>query len=68
MCFTSFGSSYLVTIIWIALIALIAWTIFEGVYNNFFKKDSEALRILKKRYAEGEIDKKEFKEKRKDIK
>lgn len=55
----------------LAFWALIIWLIYmlvreAGVKNK--NSDSNALDILKERYAKGEIEKKEFEEKKKDLK
>ncbi|MDA8169880.1 MAG: SHOCT domain-containing protein [Nitrospiraceae bacterium] len=55
-------------VFWIVVIAgvvlLVKWT---ASYGQRRRGGESALEILKKRYARGEIDKKEFEEKRKDI-
>ena len=55
-------------IFWIAIILLIVWLAkrITGFEFQSSQKDS-ALDILKKRYARGEIDKKEYEEKKKDL-
>ena len=45
-------------------LALIRWFIEQG---NNQRKDKSALEILKERYAKGEINKREFEEKKKDL-
>ena len=68
---TLFGG--LVMFLWWGLVALaIIWLVRHGArssneYFRYGQSSETALDILKKRYARGEIDKKEFEEKRKDI-
>mgnify|MGYP001559986835 CR=1 FL=1 len=61
-----FGGGIMMVAFWVLLIALIVWVIREiGGKNS--RSNSNALDILKERYAKGEIDKKEFEERRKDL-
>lgn len=62
-----FGPIFMI-VFWAVIIYLIVRLIQNG--GKWDKKDSEnkALDILKERYARGEIDKKEFEERKKDIK
>lgn len=53
-------------IFWVAFIAFIVWIVRE-ISSRKTSDKSKALDILKGRYAKGEIDKKEFEEKKKDL-
>lgn len=53
-------------IFWVAFIAFIIWIVREVIGRKTDDK-SKALDILKERYAKGEIDKKEFEGKKKDL-
>lgn len=61
-----FGGGIMMIIFWVLLVALIVLAV-RGVNNKNSSSNSNALEILKERYAKGEIDKKEFEEKKKDI-
>lgn len=67
-----FGGGLMMIVFWVLLIAFIVWAVrgFSGkncCSHSSHVSDSNALEILKERYAKGEIDKKEFEEKKKDI-
>ena len=69
-----FGGGLMMVVFWVLFIALIIWIV-RGVSGRSCcshsghdsHSDSNALEILKERYAKGEIDKKEFEEKKKDL-
>lgn len=60
-----FGGFWML-IFWVAFIIFIVWIVREASGKKAHGK-SKALDILKERYAKGEIDKKEFEEKKKDL-
>ena len=63
-----FSGGIMMVVFWALLIAFIVWMIREiSGKNSHSRSDSNALEILKERYAKGEIDKREFEEKKKDI-
>ena len=63
-----FGGGIMMLLVWIAVIIFIVWIVKEVSGKNKNSKTGEnALDILKERYAKGEIDKKEFEEKKKDL-
>lgn len=53
-------------VFWIILIIFIVWAVKE-ISVRFRIDSSQSLEILKERYAKGEIDRKEFEEKKKDL-
>ena len=61
-----FGGFWML-IFWAVFIVFIVWIVRE-VSGKKTDEKSKALDILKERYAKGEIDKKEFEEKKKDLK
>ncbi len=68
---TLFGGLFMI-IIWVAVIFFVVWLIREasGSDRRHDERRSDGttpLEILKERYAKGEIDKKEFDEKKRDL-
>ena len=61
-----FGGGIMMITFWVLLIVLVVWLVREVSGKNA-RSGSSALEILKERYAKGEIDKKEFEAKKKDI-
>lgn len=61
-----FGGGIMMIVFWVLLIALFLWIVREVGGKNSHS-GSNALEILKERYAKSEIDKKEFEEKKKDL-
>ena len=60
-----FGGGIMMIIFWAAVIYLIVWLVRNNKVNEADNK--KAISLLKERYAKGEIDKKEFEEKKKDL-
>lgn len=68
---TLFGGFFMI-IVWVAVIFFVVWLVREMSGLNKKREDLEhhgkmALNILNERYAKGEIDRKEFEEKKKDL-
>ncbi len=61
-----FNGGIMMIIFWVIVIYFIVWLVRNNRINNI-NKSNKALEILEERYAKGEIDKKEFKEKKKDL-
>ena len=61
-----FGGGIMMIAFWVLLIVLIVWTM-RGVGGKNSRPSSNALDILKERYAKGEINKEEFETKKKDL-
>ncbi|MDP2655325.1 MAG: SHOCT domain-containing protein [bacterium] len=61
-----FGGGIMMIVFWALFIALIVWVVREFGGKNS-KSSSNALDILKERYAKGEISKEEFDSMKKDI-
>ena len=61
-----FGGGIMMIVFWALFIALIVWIVRE-VSGRHSHSSSQALAILKERYARGEISKEEFESKKKDL-
>ncbi len=68
-----YGSMFLVPIIFIVILGLIIWVVVAALQKTNSSTESSAkasddpLDILKRRYAQGEIDKEEYEMKKKDL-
>jgi len=60
-----FGGGIMMILFWAAAIYFIVWLVRGNKMNGADNK--KALEILKERYAKGEIEKKEFEEKKRDL-
>ena len=59
------GGGIMMILFWAIVIYFIVWLVRGNKMNG--KDNGKALDILKERYAKGEIDKKDFEEKKKDL-
>lgn len=64
-----FGGGLMMIIFWVFITVLVVWLVknLRGERNSESQNSKSALDILKERYAKGEIDKREFEEKKKDL-
>jgi putative membrane protein len=60
----------LVWIVWLIIIVVIVWVVFQFKGNNhghYYKSTESPLDIIKKRHANGKINKEEFERMKKDL-
>ncbi len=67
-----FGGMFFMPIVWIVVLGLIIWAVITAIQSpgesdSTAHKTDSPLEILKRRYAQGEIDKEEFEAKKKDL-
>lgn len=65
--FHSWGFHGFGMLIWICAIVVVVWLVLKVSQRQGGPTQETPLDILKKRYAKGEIDKKEFEQKKKDL-
>jgi putative membrane protein len=63
-CFNSSGGIFVMLLFWLPVLIFIYW-IFRNGKDSIGRKENDPIDILKTRLAKGEIDKKEFDEKKK---
>ena len=61
------GGGFMMIVFWVLIVLLVVWAVREFSGKSAASSNSSALDILQERYAKGEIDKKEFEEKKKDL-
>ena len=67
------GGMWFGWIFWLVIIGGIIWAVVTIVNNNnrkqqnYFPREEDALEILKKRYARGEINREQFEQMKKDL-
>jgi len=64
------GGGLMMILFWVGIVFFIVWLVREVIGKKDYKETrgpESTLDILKERYAKGEIDKKEFEEKKKDL-
>jgi len=67
-----FGTMGVMSILWVVVLGVIVWAVVAAVRRpgesgNSTSPADSALEVLKRRYARGEINKKEYEEKKKDL-
>jgi putative membrane protein len=68
-----FGWMAIMPVLWLAFLGLIIWAVVAAVRGSIpsggqdSSKTDSALEVLKRRYAQGEINKEEYEEKKKDL-
>ncbi len=64
----SFGWMWFMPLFWLAFWIFIIWAIIQAIRSfQSNNKDEDSLKILKKRYAKGQISKKEYIQMKKDL-
>ena len=67
-----FGTMFFMPILWIVVLGLIVWAVVAALHRpgesgSTAQKADSPMDILKRRYAQGEIDKEEYEAKKKDL-